>query len=197
MKQFWDQRYACSEYIYGTMPNVYFKNIIDGKHPGSILMPSEGEGRNAVYAAALGWQVHAFDYSEEARKKALSLARNRGVEIQYEIVDAKHFKATRNFDLVALIFAHFDPGVRKDLVDQFIASLNSGGSLIGEVFSKKQLGRKSGGPKKLDLLYSVEELKSYFAALRMVQCEEMAVELDEGPFHRGMAQVIRFVATKA
>jgi len=29
--------------------------------PGKVLFPAEGEGRNAVHAAMLGWEVHAFD----------------------------------------------------------------------------------------------------------------------------------------
>jgi hypothetical protein len=126
----------------------------------------------------------------------MSLPRNRGVDIEYEIVDARHFKATKKFDLVALIFAHFDHVLQTNLFAQFIASLHSGGSVVGEVFSKHQPGMKSGGPKKRELLYSVEELKRAFTKLHIEQCEEIAVELDEGPFHRGTAQVIRFIATK-
>ncbi len=55
--EFWDIRYSDSEYAYGTEPNVYFKSFIDTHSSGKILLPGEGEGRNAVYAAVKGWEV--------------------------------------------------------------------------------------------------------------------------------------------
>ncbi len=44
---------------------------------GRILLPAEGEGRNAVFAAKLGWDVTAFDFSASAMKKALDFSRKR------------------------------------------------------------------------------------------------------------------------
>jgi len=69
----WNHRYADSECIYGTKPNDFFKQELDILVPGKILLPAEGEGRNAVYAAEKGWIVSAFDQSDESRKKALLL----------------------------------------------------------------------------------------------------------------------------
>ena len=74
MKDFWNERYASTEYVYGKEPNQYFKQILCSLSPGKILLPAEGEGRNAVYAASLGWQVYAYDFSERAYKKAMALA---------------------------------------------------------------------------------------------------------------------------
>lgn len=71
MKLIWDKRYAGDEYVYGIHPNIFFKEKIKGIKPGKILLPAEGEGRNAVYAAALGWNVSAFDFSDKARDKAI------------------------------------------------------------------------------------------------------------------------------
>ena len=39
-----------------------------------ILLAAEGEGRNAVYAASIGWEVFAYDFSEFGYKKAMKLA---------------------------------------------------------------------------------------------------------------------------
>lgn len=57
---FWNQRYDATEYIYGTMPNHFFKAQIDRLKPGNILLPAEGEGRNALYVAEQGFDVAAF-----------------------------------------------------------------------------------------------------------------------------------------
>ena len=67
MKEFWDQRYSQKEYAYGETPNEYFRNQITSLTPGKILMPADGEGRNGVFAATLGWKVDAFDISTEGK----------------------------------------------------------------------------------------------------------------------------------
>jgi len=77
-KEFWDHRYSENEYAYGTEPNSYFKAFIDTHLPGKVLLPGEGEGRNAVYAALKGWEVTAIDQSIEGLKKATALAEKKG-----------------------------------------------------------------------------------------------------------------------
>ena len=61
MNEFWNQRYAEKEWVYGQNPNLYFKKFIDSTKPGTLLLPADGEGRNSVYAATKGWEVDAFD----------------------------------------------------------------------------------------------------------------------------------------
>jgi SAM-dependent methyltransferase len=63
MKEHWDQRYAESKYIYGTAANLFFEEQLARFKPASILLPGDGEGRNAAHAARQGWKVDAFDYS--------------------------------------------------------------------------------------------------------------------------------------
>lgn len=45
MKDFWNQRYATHDTVYGKAPNLYFKSIIDALVPASLLMPVQGEGQ--------------------------------------------------------------------------------------------------------------------------------------------------------
>ena len=88
MKDFWNQRYAEEEYAYGTEPNAFFKAQLDQRTPGRLLLPAEGEGRNAVYAALKGWDVVAFDQSESGKTKAMKLAHQAGVAVSYLVEDA-------------------------------------------------------------------------------------------------------------
>ena len=46
MKEFWDERYAEPDYVYGKAPNKYFKEKLDEIQLGEILFPAEGEGRS-------------------------------------------------------------------------------------------------------------------------------------------------------
>lgn len=196
MKEFWNDRFGQKTYIYGKAPNVYFAEQLNKLQKGKILLPAEGEGRNAVYAAIKGWKVSAFDYSEAGIKKAHQLAADYDVAIDYQLVTVMDFQSNDLFDVIALVFAHFSGKEREVLFKKLENALVSGGYLIMEVFSKNQLGRESGGPKDLDLLYSKDEIKSLFPSLDFMILEETKTILDEGSFHQGEAAVIRVVAQK-
>ena len=73
-KDFWNSRYSKQEFAYGTQPNAFLKEQLEKIKSGTALFLGEGEGRNAVYAAKLSWQVDAVDFSSSAKIKALKLA---------------------------------------------------------------------------------------------------------------------------
>lgn len=196
MKQFWDQRYSVPSYVYGTQPNNFFKSIIDKLEPGKILLPGEGEGRNAVYAAKLGWNVHAFDYSEVARKKALELARNNKVEIHYWISNIEGMDIRESYDLVGLFFVHL-PTEKRSIFNQKLAgALKPGGYLVMEAFNKRQLSYNTGGPKNLAMLYDMSDVRKDFNGLKALQLENVVTCLEEGDHHNGQAETIRFLGKK-
>lgn len=194
MKEFWDQRYGEAVYVYGKEPNAFLKEKIGPLRPGQALFPAEGEGRNAVYAATLGWQVTAFDYSEAGRRKAEALAREKGTRIDYRVAGIENFPFPESaFDLVGLFFVHQPSASRRLLHQQAAQSLKPGGMVILEAFSKQQLGLSSGGPKQADLLFSAEELEEDFSSLHLHLLEETETVLSEGPYHSGPARVVRLV----
>lgn len=197
MKEMWDERFGGREYFYGTKPNAWFREQINLLEAGRILFPAEGEGRNAVYAAALGWQADAFDYSQSGQRKALALARRNGVEINYRVADALDVSIPEGvYDAVALIYAHFPPHVRRALFPRLTASLKPGGIILAEVFSVNQLGLNSGGPKSKELLYTPQRMKQAFDTLTMEYLQEETIMLNEGPRHAGTARVIRMKARR-
>jgi hypothetical protein len=197
MKAAWDQRYSVREYIYGTFPNAFFKEYIDGVKPGTILTPAEGEGRNAVYAAIKQWKVFALDFSAAAQEKAFKLAIENHVEISYELADLTSWDQPVQADCIALIYAHFKPESRKSIHQKLITKLKPGGKLILESFSKKQLQYSSGGPKDIGMLYDRQTLLDDFTILEIELLEEKIIELSEGSFHNGPASVIRMIAKKS
>lgn len=197
MNEFWEKRFSQEAYVYGKEPNAFFRECIDGLKPGKILLPGEGEGRNAVYAAGLGWDVHAFDQSAAGREKAVRLARERGVRIEYElgsIFDIPYRKGF--FDLAALIFMHIHPKARRMFHKYIMNSLGPGGLLVMEAFGKEQIRNTSGGPRDPDLLYMPEEIIEDFEGMEIIRATNERVDLDEGPSHQGEADVVRFFARK-
>ncbi len=197
MKEFWNERYAKESYVYGTSPNAFFKKQLSQLDAGKILLPAEGEGRNAVYAAEQGWEVYAFDYSHEAKQKANKLSKKRGVSIHYEVAsfDEISFKPDY-FNCIALFFVHVHPDDRKTYHKKVVEWLKPGGSLLLEGFSKEQINKPSGGPKNIDMLFSEEELTDDFKTLSRLEIDELIIHLDEGNFHNGESSVIRIKGIK-
>jgi SAM-dependent methyltransferase len=198
----WNDRYSADEFAYGEEPNNYLKEQLAKLPPGNILFPAEGEGRNAVYAAKLGWKVAAFDISAEGKKKALQLAAANKVSIDYQVgeLDALDYQPGQ-FDAIALIYAHFPAAIKSSIHRSLDKYLRTGGIIIFEAFSKKHLeyleaNENVGGPKDIDSLFSMEEIRSDFANYDVIELEEKEIELSEGLYHNGKGSVIRFVGKK-
>ncbi|MCC6723620.1 MAG: methyltransferase domain-containing protein [Saprospiraceae bacterium] len=197
--QFWDDRYGQSEFVYGVQPNEFFKEKISAiAPPGRLLLLAEGEGRNAVFAAKLGWQVTAIDFSENGRRKALGLASQNGAQLDYQVMDVQEFDFEKNndWDAIGLIYSHFPAHFRGDLFKKCLRSLRPGGSVILELFTPEQLNYTSGGPKDLSLLYSAEQAHADFAGAASLEIGETIIYLQEGAHHQGPAAVVRCVAVR-
>ncbi|HRD81224.1 MAG: class I SAM-dependent methyltransferase [Saprospiraceae bacterium] len=201
MQSFWNERYAAPEYAYGKAPNVFLASRLPDFPAGRILFPAEGEGRNAVFAARLGWEAHAFDYSESARMKALQLAQEQGVQLQYAVADVRELDyEPAAFDAIAIIFAHFPSSFRAHCHQVWDRLLKPGGVLLLEAFSKDHLSYnadgKAGGPREADLLYDAAELEAAFGHYDILESRQVETELSEGLYHNGLSSVVQFVARK-
>lgn len=203
MKEFWNERFGRQEYIYGKEPNAYFKTWIDSQDKvGRILLPAEGEGRNAVYAATLGWDVVAFDQSETGRTKAITLAEELNVSIQYDVSDGASVDYSReSFDAVGLIYAHFPKAIRPEIHHRILNWLKPGGKVVLEGFGQDHLNWKKenpsiGGPDDEELLFSLDAIRNDFDGCEIVELQNEVVSLNEGRFHVGKGAVVRYIGIK-
>ncbi len=201
MQQVWNERYNQSEYIYGIEPNEYLKEKIQHYKVGKLLLPAEGEGRNAVFAAKLGWEVTAFDWSESGQSKALALAEANQVQINYQVSEVERLSFEEaSFDAVAFIYAHFSAEVKSIYNRKIATFLKPGGVLIFEAFGKNQLEyqktQRSGGPSDINMLYSIEEVQADFANFEFLELEEKEIYLAEGTNHTGWGSVVRCLGIK-
>ena len=197
MKEIWNERYDSDNYIYGKTPNVFFAEQLNKLDPGTIILPCEGEGRNAVFAATKGWDVIAFDQSEVGKKKVLELAHQNNTVIDYKISDALDFYVPEEtVDAVAFIYAHFPTAIRKTIHQKAIGWLKQRGILIIEAFTPAQIKNHSGGPKDISMLYTEAMLQEDFRLMNIELLQPLQVELKEGNLHDGIAEVIRFIGRK-
>ena len=204
MKDFWNSRYQSNEFAYGKKPNQFFKDTLERLSlNGKILLPAEGEGRNAVYAAQKGLTVFAFDISVEGKNKAKKLAKEKNVQLRYEVGEITDLTLeVQSFDNAALIFAHFPPNLRHYFHSEVAKLIKPGGTIVLEGFSKSNLKNRQenpniGGPNNLEMLFSEKEIRNDFKDFEIVELQEVEVRLKEGNFHNGVGNMIRFIGRKA
>lgn len=201
--EMWNERYGAEAFAYGELPNEFLKaELTRIPENSSILFPADGEGRNSVYAATMGYKCTSFDLSEEGKKKALLLADKQGVQINYTIIDAEEIEFNKDsFGGLVLIYAHFPADKKSNFHKKFSSYLKPGGIVILEGFSKNNLeyvakNEKIGGPRNIDMLLSCEEIEQDFEGFETLYLAEEEIELHEGLYHNGVGSVMRYVGRK-
>jgi SAM-dependent methyltransferase len=193
----WNQRYNQPDYVYGTQPNDFLVSVAADIPRGKLLSLGEGEGRNAAYLAALGWDVTAVDSSEVGLEKARRLAAEKGVNITTLVADLGDFQIRPNsWDAIISIFCHVPSAIRAPLHQAVVRGLKPGGVLVLEAFTPRQLEMGTGGPASPDLLMTLASLRQELAGLRFVQAIEIDRNVIEGKFHTGQAAVVQIVGIK-
>ena len=194
---FWNPKFDTSEYIFGKNPNTFLAAVIPSALSGqTAYAPADGEGRNGVYLAQIGYDVTSVDIAEKAVEKARLLAVDKGVEINATVGNIMGAPPAE-FDVVIVSFMHFRPDDHKRFVDHLIAALKPGGLLAVEGYSLDQLPLQSGGPKSEDMLYTRQKLADDFQALHITLLQDARRILNEGNRHQGEAATIQLVARKA
>ena len=197
---FWNKRFDTPDYIFGKAPNEYLE--AQAKHHlkkgNSVLCVADGEGRNSVWLAKQGMRVEAFDLSDIALKKAIALATDEAVQVQFSLASSDTWDWQPNhYDAVVGIFIQFaDPVMRARLFAQMISTLRPGGILIIQGYTPKQLEFKTGGPSILEHLYTEDMIRDLIGDLEPIDLCIYEKALSEGPKHTGMSALLGLVARK-
>ncbi len=173
-KEKWNQKYQASEYTSNKVPSEWLaenSDLLTGK--GMALDIACGEGRNAVYAASLGYEVLGIDISEAGIQKTQARAKEEKLSVDTLITDLDDFEFTENvFDLV-LCFNFLDrrlfPGIQK--------TLKPGGLVFYETFNLDHLKYTS---FKREWVLEYNELLEQFKNFRVLRYREM--DRDENGF---------------
>ena len=195
-KEFWNGKFSKAEYFYGTKPNEFLASKIELiKDKKTLLCLGEGEGRNAIFFAQNDLEVSAIDASDVGLEKLDLKSKEEKLNIKTFCMDLNHWDDSVKYDVIVASYLHMFKNERESLFEKIENSLESNGYFIGEFFSTKQLTYNSGGPKDLDLLYTIEDFKNHFNSCEKNIIQEI-VTLDEGIGHQGEACVIRVVIKK-
>lgn len=161
-QEFWDERYRSTERVWSGHPNLRLVEQVSDLTPGAALDIGSGEGADAIWLAARGWRVTAFDVSTVALQRAARHAEQEGNEvaerISWQQADFRSWTAEGTFDLVSAQFMHLPRPDIEALHRQLAAAVRPGGSLL--IVGHHPLDMQSSVPRpdRPELFYTAEEV---------------------------------------
>ena len=193
----WDERFDTPEYIYGTQPNDFLVSVANEIPPSKVLCLADGEGRNGVYLASLGYDVTAVDQSAVGLAKAQKLAIAKQVSITTIQANLADFVIEAEaWDGIVSIYCHLPSALRNKVYQHIIRGLKPNGVFMLEGFAPEQLQYNTGGPKDLDLLPKLVTLQEELGSLNWEISQDIERELWGGRYHNGKAAVIQMLGRK-
>jgi len=174
----WDSRYAASDRVWSAAPNAWVARAVRGWFTGRALDLGAGEGRHAVWLAALGWQVTAVDFSAVGIERGRHGAQDVGVDVDWVVADVRTWEppAGVTFDLVLLAYLHLEA----DVLARARGLLAPDGALVVIGHALRNLTEGVGGPQDARLLHTEAEYRAASEGLIVEQLGEVVRHLPEG-----------------
>ena len=193
----WDERYAVAEFVYGKEPNAFLAEHCDKLPKGKVLSLAEGEGRNAVFLAAQGYEVTAVDASLVGLNKGRQLADELGVNVEWIHADLNDFElGLDQWDGIVSIFCPLPSSIRRKLYQSLPQALKPGGVFLLEAYTPAQIGRGTGGGNSPDVMQTVISLIAELPGMTFSHLQELEREVVEGIYHTGNGCVVQAIAQK-
>uniref|UniRef100_Q01YE3 Methyltransferase type 12 n=1 Tax=Solibacter usitatus (strain Ellin6076) TaxID=234267 RepID=Q01YE3_SOLUE len=184
----WDQVYAGEPHLYTTEPNALLVEVAQAMAPGRALEIGVGQGRNAGWLAARGWEVTGIDPSGEGVRQAQ--AASAGVRV-LQVAAEEFDMGVKQWDLIAGIYVH---GVVLRASPRIVAALRPGGVLVVEGFHRDVMKLGIEGMTGGLLGYKTNALLRHFSQLRIERYEDCTALAD---WRRLQAPLVRMVARKS
>jgi SAM-dependent methyltransferase len=132
---FWEDLYRARDAIWSGQPNAQLLTEVSDLPAGRALDVGCGEGADALWLGARGWQVTAVDISPTALERAQSHAARAGKDVAGRItwVHAdltSDITALSTYDLVTAQFMHVPSAQRVRLYGELARSVAPGGRLL-------------------------------------------------------------------
>jgi len=173
-RDYWDRRYARSEFVWTAQPNRFVVAELAGLAPGRALDLACGEGRNAVWLAERGWRVTAVDFSEVGLAKAERLAADRGVEVEWALADLLEYEPSAGvFELVVLLYLQVPAAELRLVLGRAAEALAPGGTLLVVGHDLTNLTEGYGGPSSPEVLYTPEDVVAGLPGLTVEKAERV------------------------
>jgi thioredoxin reductase/protein-L-isoaspartate O-methyltransferase len=129
-KEAWEERYRSSSQNWSGNPNPALIAEIADLPPGTALDAGAGEGADACWLAARGWQVTGIDIATTALDRAAARAREEGLDVAWQQLDLTRDPAPTTYDLVSAFFLHLPAAQRRVAMDHLVTAVAPGGTLL-------------------------------------------------------------------
>ncbi len=181
----WDQRYRDGSYRARSHATELLQKWQPKLPRGRALDIACGAGRNALYLAALGYEVDAVDIAPFALERARQTAAERGLQVNWIEADLDEYQPQpAHYDLV--VVARY---VNRRLMPRLAGALKPGGAILYEHHIRTD--QAVDGPKDPDFRLAPDELRKQFAELDIRQYREGLVKDPDGRT-MALAQLVAF-----
>ncbi len=161
----WDERYSSGR-VWSLEPNTFFAEALSnidpvsfGVVPGRAVDLACGEGRNAVWLAAKGWDVTGVDFSAAGIQTGRSGAAAEGVGVEWVVADLIDWELGEGcWELVAHVYLHWPTAIREPFLRRCAAGLAPGGYFVIVGHDRDNIEHGHGGPQDPDVLTTPGEL---------------------------------------
>jgi len=157
----WDERYAASDLVWGSGPNRFVAEELEGLPPGRALDVACGEGRNAIWLAVHGWHAVGVDFSSVGIERARRLAKEAGVadRAEFDVGDVVGGDLPAGpFDVVVLAYLQLPAAQRRTALRAAAATLAPGGTMLVVAHDSSNLTDGVGGPQDASVLYTPDDV---------------------------------------
>ena len=166
----WDERYRASELIWGAEPNRWVAQEVTDLPPGRALDLACGEGRNARWLAARGWQVTAVDFSAVGLDKAreTEAMAPAGLPVDWVRADVTEYTPPSAVDLALICYLQLPGDRRRAAVRAAAGALAPGGVLLVIGHDSRNLTDGVGGPQDAAVLFTGDDIVGDLDGLDLV-----------------------------
>lgn len=157
---FWEELYGSQTSLWTGRPNPQLVTEAADLRPGRALDAGCGEGGDALWLAASGWQVTAVDFSATALARGAKEAAAQGLDerISWQQADLTSWSPEDQFDLVSAQFMHLPTPERTALFARLAAAVAPGGTLLIVGHHPSDLEAGVPRPQVPDLFFTAESI---------------------------------------
>ena len=180
-REMWDERHAAREPIESPEPDPSLTRLAGDLAPGRALDLAAGDGRNAIWLAAHGWEATAIDFSTVALERARASATMAGVSVTWVLADLLEWRPTsRSFDLVAVMYLHLPLDERQPVYAAAAEAVAPGGRILVVGHDRSNLTEGAGGPQDPEVLFTPPEVAADLVGFTIERAETATRDLGDG-----------------
>jgi SAM-dependent methyltransferase len=169
----WDRKYAEREHPRAD-PSPLLVAEVGDLPPGRALDLACGEGRNALWLAARGWQVRGVDFSSVAIARARERAAREGLAADFVLADLLEYEPEPEaFDLVLVLYLQLPAPERRLVLGRAASAVRPGGTFLLLAHDLRNLTEGVGGPSDPAVLTTPEEVAAELPGLELEKAERV------------------------